>query len=252
MLAQNMDDMAEKLAYRMRAEKELLANVSHELRTPLSRIKVALALCSDDESVSIEQMNQQLVGIESDVSDLERLIQDVMDVARYDLRQNNGDRSDFRLKRTPTNLVDLAAASRDRFETLGHSQSIIFIADKLLPDLEVDASLLKRVIDNLLENAAKYSPQDSVIELSIEGMDEGQQLRVSDKGIGISQEDLENVFDPFFRTDRSRTRGTGGTGLGLALCKRIVSAHGGTISANSSDTAGTEFLVVLPEQGSPT
>src|SRR5262245_48611150 len=111
------------------------------------------------------------------------------------------------------------------------------------------ATLLRRVLDNLLDNAAKYTPTDDgpiVVEVTFDGGEAPIVVSVRDRGIGVEAEDLPRLFDPFFRSDRSRERGTGGVGLGLALCRRIVAAHGGTIEAHQPSGGGLEVRFTVP------
>ena len=122
----------------------------------------------------------------------------------------------------------------------------VTVADKL-PAIDADPVLFRRVVDNLLENAHKYTPdRSSPIELSISRDGDRVSFVVKDKGIGISAEDLPRVFTPFFRGDRSRSRETGGVGLGLTLAKRIVEAHRGTIDVASEVGSGTTVRVRVP------
>jgi two-component system, OmpR family, sensor kinase len=113
-----------------------------------------------------------------------------------------------------------------------------------IKEIHVDFAPMKRVIDNLLDNAAKYSLEHSTIALRVSRTTPHTLISVNDSGIGIPEADLPFVFEPFFRTDRSRARGTGGTGFGL--CKRIVEAHGGAIEARSDGKNGATFSVSLP------
>lgn len=246
-LARHMDEMAHHLADRIRAEKELLANVSHELKTPLARLKVALALCREDDTVTVQQLQQQLTGIEGDVSELEHLIADVMAVARFDLSENSARNPGLKLRRAPVMPGEIGMASATRFESMGRRQKLSVAVAPDLKEINVDLAMMKRVVDNLLENAAKYSPAESTIFLSVSQTASETRIAVTDGGIGISEEDQARVFEPFYRTDRSRDRGTGGTGLGLTLCKRIVEAHGGTIDVQSDGHSGATFTVSLPE-----
>ena len=245
-LAKHMDDMAHHLAKRIRAEKELLANISHELKTPLARLKVALALCREDDTITVQQLQQQLIGIEGDVAELEHLIADVMAVARFDLSENNAEKSVFQLRRESVLPGDIVVASMERFEAIGGGRYLSVDLEPGIKEIHVDFALMKRVIDNLLDNAAKYSPEHSTIALRVSQTDAHTLISVNDSGIGIPEADLPFVFEPFFRTDRSRARGTGGTGLGLTLCKRIVEAHGGTIEAHSDGKTGATVSVLLP------
>ncbi len=121
------------------------------------------------------------------------------------------------------------------------------IADKL-PELDADPRLFRRVIDNLLENAHKYTPDpDRAIDLHVAMGAAGTVcFEVRDRGVGISADDLPRVFTAFFRGDRSRSRETGGVGLGLTLAKRLVEAHGGTIAVESEIGVGTTVRVVVP------
>ena len=114
--------------------------------------------------------------------------------------------------------------------------------------LNVDRVMLKHAVSNLLENAEKYSSTDRPIELQVERSADGSEvlLAVKDQGEGIRPEDVPHVFTPFFRADRSRTRGTGGVGLGLALAKRIVEAHGGRITLTSRVDHGTVVTIAIP------
>jgi signal transduction histidine kinase len=121
---------------------------------------------------------------------------------------------------------------------------VIDLAD---PNLEADPVLLRRAIDNLLENASKYSDDSQTITLTARSSGSEIVVEVQDRGIGIDPADLGKLFTPFFRTDRSRARGTGGIGLGLALAKRIVEAHGGSIGVRSTPGEGSTFRFTVPQ-----
>ena len=118
--------------------------------------------------------------------------------------------------------------------------------DGTLPPLVADPAMLRRVIDNLLDNAAKYSEAPAPVALVASAKDGMLQVAVRDEGIGIDPQDMPRLFTPFFRTDRSRARGTGGVGLGMALAKRIVEAHGGSIAVESRPGLGTTVTFRVP------
>jgi two-component system OmpR family sensor kinase len=247
-LAQAFDEMADRIALLRRGEKELIANVSHELRTPLARIRLALELVHDGDAA---RAGGYLEDIAEDLAELERLLDDVMTAARLDLEPGslNTGTPPLRLQATdPRLLVENAAL---RFKKRFPERTLDQRIEGVPPMFEVDPSLLRRVLDNLLENAAKFSDESAAIELVLRGLPGAKELTIEvvDHGIGIPEEDRAEVFTPFFRGDRSRARRTGGVGLGLALAKRVVEAHGGSIEVESTVGVGSRFRVRLPAPG---
>jgi signal transduction histidine kinase len=241
-LARAFDDMADRIAQLRRSEKELLANVSHELRTPLARIHLALELVMDGDR---EKASSYLADIGADLAELEHLLDDVMSAARLDLARDNGGDAlpPLHFERLSGRaLIDAAVA---RFSVRYPERKLDCDIPDELPMLEADP-VVHRVFDNLLDNARKFS--DDSVGLSAQKSQDGAHLvvTVTDRGIGISPEDQPRIFDPFFRCDPSRTRATGGVGLGLAVVRRIVLAHRGTINVESELGAGTRFVVSLP------
>ncbi|MCA9625975.1 MAG: HAMP domain-containing protein, partial [Myxococcales bacterium] len=227
-LARTFDEMASRLERMVGTERELLANVSHELRTPLARIRVALEIA--EESDDIEGIKSHLQGIGDDLLELEQLIDQVMMTASLDMTEARS--GGLRLRRAPVDLVGVAERSEQRFEGLHPDHRLRVETAMAAAVVDADEKLLHRVVDNLLDNAAKYSaPGAGAVELSIAEEPGYVVVEVRDRGIGVAEEDLPMLFEPFFRTDRSRERGTGGVGLGLALCRRIIEAHGGRIEA---------------------
>ena len=115
-----------------------------------------------------------------------------------------------------------------------------------LPVVSADRALLRRVLDNLIDNARKYSDEGQLITVRARAAEDGLEVEVRDRGIGVEPADLPRLFTPFFRTDRSRARGSGGVGLGLTLARRIVEAHGGTIAFESQIGIGSTVRIRLP------
>jgi len=243
LLARTLDEMAARLERKLRGEKELLAGASHEIRTPLARIKVALELCAQ-QGVTLEELKSNLQGIAGDAAELERLVDDALTLARLDL--TDGDSNNLPLHRAPTSIGVLVQSARERFVSAHSGRELVTEVDGESAEIDVDGALVRRLLDNLLDNAAKYSEADQPIDVLARVEAERAIFEVRDRGIGIPEDELEQVFESFHRTDRSRTRGTGGTGLGLALCKRIALAHGGTISASPRDGGGAIIRVELP------
>jgi signal transduction histidine kinase len=149
----------------------------------------------------------------------------------------------------PEDIAPSALGQRaaERFQGRHPRRTLEVTVDAGLPSVRADPVLFRRVLDNLLENAEKYSPDpDRPLALRVSGGEKGVLFEVADRGLGIPAEDLPRIFAPFFRGERSRSRGTGGVGLGLTLAKRIVDAHGGTIDVTSEVGRGTTVRVSLP------
>jgi signal transduction histidine kinase len=238
-LARSFDEMAARLEALVRGERELLANVSHELRTPLARIRVALELAAEGDAARARRF---LGEIGQDLAELDALVEDVLAAARLDTRGPAA----LRLDDGPVDPGAIARDAAERFRAAHEGRELEVAIGEDLPALRGDAALLRRLLTNLLDNAAKYSEPPAPVRLAVRREGDGAVLEVRDRGIGIDPQDLPRLFTPFFRTDRSRARGTGGTGLGLALAKRIAEAHGGTISAESTPGEGTTFRARLP------
>ena len=237
-LGRAFDEMAGRLERLVRAERELLANVSHELRTPLARIRVALELAAEGDQA---RARRYLSEIGADLTELERMVADVLSAARLD--QAAGD---LPLRRQPVDLAALLGEAATRFRELRPSRRLELQTGPLPAWLDADPALLRRALDNLLDNAAKYSAEPAPVALSARAAGEAVVIEVGDGGMGIEAADLPRLFTPFFRTDRSRTRGSGGVGLGLALVKRIVEAHGGAVEVESVPDQGTTVRLRLP------
>jgi signal transduction histidine kinase len=225
--------MAARVKEMVHGRDRLLVDVSHELRSPLTRLKVALALLPD---------SSKKAQAEADVAEMEALTTGLLELER--LRDGRG------LRIAAVDLVpllrDAVAPHREAHPGVALSTS----ADRLAAALDPDG--LRTVLRNLLENAVKYALPDSrPIQVEARVVDGATTLVVTDDGPGIPARDLERIFEPFFRVDPSRSRKTGGYGLGLSICKRIVEAHGGRIAAGAVDPRGARFTITLPAAHPP-
>ena len=241
-LGRAFDDMADRIAALRRSEKELLANVSHELRTPLARIRLALELVTDGDR---DKASSYLTDIGEDLAELEHLLDDVLSAARLDLARDSAGDALPPLHFESVSARALVEAAANRFRVRYPERALTCQIPADLPTLEADP-VLRRVFDNLLDNARKFS--EAPVQLSAHASDDGARLvvEVADHGIGISVADQARIFEPFFRSDPSRTRATGGVGLGLLVVRRIVEAHHGTIEVESELGSGSRFSVTLP------
>lgn len=244
-LGRAFNEMADRLVTLRRSEKELLANVSHELRTPLARMRLALELAREGNTA---QARSYLQDIEEDLAELEPLLDDIMTAARLDLQRGAGADVAPPLRLQVLAGSELLEAASARFARRFPERTLRCQSSGKLPAVEADPNLLRRVIDNLLDNAAKFSEPDQPIELEGHASSTPPTLEITvrDRGIGIGPAELERVFEPFYRSDRSRSRATGGVGLGLTVVRRIVLAHGGTVSVQSSPAQGTCFRISVP------
>lgn len=220
-LAESINEMSSKISSSLKAKEQLLIDVSHELRSPLTRMKLGLEVGSSKEK------------IEEDVIEMERMVTGLLENYRADTNFST-------LKLEKTDVADLLDDTISEYE---QSSRLKFTKPSKEAELNVDSEKMQIVFRNLIDNALKYSTDD--IEIGIR--EHGSNLEVSfkDKGPGIAAEDRKYIFEPFYRADRSRSRKTGGFGLGLSICKKIVDAHKGEIIINSSPGNGTEVIVSL-------
>jgi signal transduction histidine kinase len=241
-LSTRFDEMADRITELMRSEKELFANVAHELRTPLARIGVALDLAAEGDAAAARA---SLSEIAVDLTELEAIVDDILSTMRFELAHGTAGQLPMRYETVEPHQIVEAAISRQA--SRNPTRAIANEVEADLPAITVDPMLVRRVLDNLLENAHKYTSDPSATtRVTARRTGDHVVFEVIDRGIGISDDDLPRVFTAFFRADRSRSRETGGVGLGLTLAKRIVEAHGGRIEALSKRDRGTTMRVSLP------
>ena len=247
-LGRTLDRMAARLQILVTREKELLANVSHELRTPLARLRLALELAEEEgEPAALRELLQ---GMGGDLTELEGLVEEVLRSARLDLAAVRGGDGTLPLKVSHVDLAALVEQAAQRFVSRHPEHRLRTELRSDLEGLHGDAALLRRALDNLLDNAARYSDaQSGPVELEALAGKELLRVEVRDRGIGLRVGEAARVFEPFWRSDRSRARATGGLGLGLALCRSIIAAHGGTVGAEPRAGGGATFWIELPLGG---
>jgi signal transduction histidine kinase len=243
-LGRAFDEMARRLALLQRSQRELLASVSHEFRTPLARMRIVHAMLHEGDDV--RELLPELAG---DLDELERLVAGVLASAKLDLALDPGSAASShelgpRERIGARELVERVAA---RFR-LAHPERelAVELPSSVRGSLDVDLPALLRACDNLLDNALRHGPPDRPIRLVARREQQRLALDVIDEGPGIAADLHELVFAPFFRADPSRSRETGGLGLGLAIVRRIAEAHGGHVSLASRPGSGARFTLSLP------
>ncbi|WP_199443723.1 sensor histidine kinase [Umezawaea beigongshangensis] len=236
-LARSFNVMSARLADTERQRQALVSDVAHELRTPLSNVTGWLEAAQD----GIAPADQRLVSLLLEESlVLQRLVDDLHELAQADA-------GTLRLHPEPVDaaeVVDQVVAAHHALAAAGCVALTARTGDGAF--LLADPVRLRQAVGNLVANAIRYTPEGGSV--TVEGRAEADLVvvEVSDTGVGIAPEDLPRVFDRFWRADRSRSRSTGGSGLGLTITRHLVQAHGGTVSASSTPGSGTTFRIALP------
>jgi len=230
LLTDAFNRMVRRVREMIHARDQLLLDVSHELRSPLTRLKVALELLPE---------NEKRAQMAADMAEMEVMISELLELER--LRDGRG------IAIVRQDLLAIVREVADSFRDKPPGVRVITAAREM--PLDIDGDKIATVLRNLLENAVKYSLPDShAVQISMADDERSVVIRVSDDGPGIPDGDASNLFEPFFRVDRSRSKKTGGYGLGLSICKRIVEAHGGTIAVeNNHASRGASFILTLPK-----
>ncbi len=220
--------------------REFVSNVSHELRTPLTTMNSYLEALADgawkDENIAPTFLNVTQTETERMI----RLVNDLLQLSRMDS-------SDYELNKDIVLFNSFFNRIIDRFE-MSKSDKVQF--ERLFPEtsfyVEIDTDKVTQVIDNIISNAIKYSPDGGNIRFGFTGQEDMLKVMISDDGMGIPKENVGRIFDRFYRVDRARARSMGGTGLGLAIAREMIEAHGGKIWAESDEGHGTTIFFTLP------
>lgn len=238
-LAASFDSMAERLQRLINSQRQLLGDLSHELRTPLTRIELALDLCRNDGQKALELAPR--ISRETDL--MQQLVSDALTLAWLDGKPHIECVDSFNL----ATLLDLLCEDAS-FEYPKHNVVREYETDCLVERSNQRA--LAQAIENVLRNALRYSPPNTEIALRCQLRPE-QVFRVEilDQGEGVAEEQLERIFEPFFRTDKARTREQGGVGLGLALVRRQIEAVGGNVYASNNHPKGLRVVLEFPCSG---
>ena len=230
--------MAASLAEAETLRRNLVADVSHELRTPLTIIQGNIQAIL--EGVYPLEM-AQMASLYDETRLLTRLVDDLHDLTLADAGQ-------LRLERTRVNVSDLARTAVGQFDPVTEAASVKLTLEtgEDVPEVLGDPDRLAQVLRNLISNAIRHTPASGQVVMRVGCSGEQVTIQVADTGSGIAPEDLPHVFDRFYRGDKSRSRRGGGAGLGLAITRQLVTAHGGQISVASTPGTGTTFIISLP------
>ena len=237
-LSRSFLQMARKLEQMEDMRKEFISNISHDIQSPLSNIKGYTNLL-DNDLLNKEDRRQYVTIINGEIKRLSSLTKQLLLLASLDRNEDVMKKKAFNIGEQIKGLIrNYQWAINENGLMLSYS----------LPDIEIvgDPSLLNTVWDNLLANAIKYNKPNGSIEISIEERGKSVFVNFSDTGLGMSEREVVRIFDRFYRADKARTRSVEGTGLGLSIVATIVNLHGGHISVESQENAGSTFIIELP------
>jgi two-component system sensor histidine kinase CpxA len=236
-LARDFDAMAEKLRANRAAITQLLRDISHELRSPLARMRVAVGLARQ----STADLPRQIDRMELEIERLDGLISQVLKLARLHGTEIPFDRE----------MVDIDEVIEDVVRDANFEGAIkgctVNLAGSANVSLHANRELLASAIENVLRNAVRYSPRDAPVDVSVERREaDGVSITIRDHGPGVPADELERIFQPFYRVAESRDRDTGGEGIGLAITSQVMKTHGGSANARTLAGGGLEVRLTLP------
>jgi two-component system phosphate regulon sensor histidine kinase PhoR len=222
-------------------QSKFIAAVSHELKSPITGIRLLMERIEDGRLQTPEAAHNYYAAIGRETDRLETLVNRLLETQKL---QSEARKYSFE----PGSLEDLADKAVRRLRSQAEAKGIRLAsqADAGVPDLPLDKAAMGDAIENLLDNAIKYSPAGTEVSLHIRSAENEAQLEVCDHGIGIEKGDLPHIFDPFYRGRRGDKESVKGTGLGLALVKAAVEAHGGIVDVSSTPERGSRFTLRLP------
>lgn len=235
-LSESLESLARSLEGQETLRKRLMGDIAHELRTPLTVIKAQLEAMADGV---IEPEQQNLFDCVAEADRLTRLISNVENLAQLEA-------DSLVIKREKCDISTLLSELVRSFSIL-YNEAGIVLEEHITGGIrsEIDIDKMKQVFENLLSNALRYTDSGGRVEVIAERKKDGFIVKIRDTGIGVDEKDLPHIFERFYRADVSRTRATGGRGLGLAIAKAIVESHGGTITAENNHDIGSTFTVSI-------
>lgn len=237
-LTGSVNHMAEEIEKQERLRRRLTSDVAHELRTPLTNVSSFLEAMSEGVW---EATPERLTSCYEEIGRLTEIVSELEKIRQIESENMILERKKFDFKPFAENIVNL-------FERDMHAKNLSCVMGDKSMNIYADEGKLKQLLMNLLSNAVKYTHEGGKIEIDWKESESEWTFFVKDNGIGFSQEEASNIFERFYRTDVSRSRGTGGAGIGLTIVKAIAEAHSGTVSAESEPGKGSCFTVTLPKE----
>ncbi|KGP72390.1 sensor histidine kinase [Pontibacillus yanchengensis] len=240
-MSTNLDEMFRKVRESEAFKQEMIANISHDLKTPIASIHSYVEALQDDIIQDEETKEAYLKTIKSETNRLSLLIQELLDLSQYE-------KKDIPYESETVHIDQLVLETLQEFELLMQERDIepnVSIAEEIRP-ITGSPNQLKRVLSNLIDNAIRYSEQGGNMDINIEQNDVQTTFNIKDTGPGIEEEHHQDIFERFYRVEKSRNKYYGGSGLGLAICKEIVEHHQGHIGVESEPGKGTTIWFTIP------
>ena len=222
------------------SRQEFVSNVSHELKTPITSMKVLADSLITQKDVPIEVYQEFMTDIAAEIEREDKIISDLLSLVKMDRTA-----ADLNISQVDVNeLVELIMR---RLRPIAMKRDVQLVYESIRPvTATVDEVKITQAISNLVENAIKYNKEHGFVKVTLDADHQFFTLKVEDSGIGIPADALENIYERFYRVDKSRSREIGGTGLGLAITKSAILKHRGTIKVQSTEGEGTDFTVKIP------
>lgn len=237
-LARTFNEMLDRLESAVDDLRNLAADAAHELRTPLANLRAEIDTAVQERR-SPEEHEQVLMSVADEVARMTHIVSDLFTLARMDMRQHA-------LEKRRIELRPLLEEARETWSEAARARQIEIRLEGADAPIQGDPSAVSRIFMNLVENAVKYNRDGGRVVLSLQREADAVRVQVADTGIGIEAEHLPKLFRRFYRTDKARSRATGGAGLGLAIVKSFTEAHGGNIHVQSAPDVGTTFTLTFP------
>ncbi|RAK07394.1 heavy metal sensor kinase [Halanaerobium saccharolyticum] len=243
-LVKTLNSLLDRLENSFYRQKQFNADVSHELKTPISVIKAQIEEAIDSEEKLTSDQKNILLTIKKQIDQMNQLVSQMLLLAKVDGKNIKPNKEEFDLNVVVDTVIE-------EMNNLASEKNISIkkeIGEGKDFKIKADLSLITQLLLNLIDNALKYSKDGGKIKIILTKLDGFYRLNIIDNGIGIAEEDLDDIFKRFYRVDKSRSREYGGTGLGLSICSWIVKIHGGEINVKSSLKKGSDFEILLPEE----
>lgn len=236
-LVGSINHLAQSLEKQENLRRQLTADVAHELRTPLTTVQTHLEAILEGVW---EPTRERLESCYDEMNRLGSLVSDLESLARVES-------DNLKLNKVQTSLEELTDKTLGSFEKELKDKNLNVKLEGSCSDVPLDRDRISQVLINLISNAVKYTPDGGKIEITLSDTEDSVIFNIRDTGTGIPEDEIPYIFERFYRADKSRNRNTGGSGIGLAIVKSIVSAHGGTIGVESRLNEGSNFMVTLPK-----